>query len=554
MKRGLTCIALVLVLSLSMISAFSFGDIFNKITGHATALSRAECVDNYCTGSNKIVFPLMNGAGMFTDYPYKCEGNYWVDSRGTNWKSSCATGWIKMTCDELINSGVAIIGMDVKSCPAEFSSTTQKEFSCTQGSCRGYNSKIADFSNNEDYCCDGSWSINRTSQTALCCNPGVFLGSVSNANCDSSKWYKCGVDVVEVKCTDSDGGRNYYKKGFFENSQGSGGSDACYSSKTLLEGYCDASCKYGLCTVNYNCPYGCKDGACLEKSSETTTTCTDSDGGKNYEVKGVVQFNESGIMMPYEDSCLNGELFEFSCVDGWLNRQVYTCPNGCKDGSCVGGEETTCTDSDGGLNYWVKGKIYVNGEYHNEDKCTSPYDGSLNEWYCDGGMQNVKNYKCLYGCLDGACVQGQPKVSEVSFTPASPVDSLERISSVGVGEPFALYGVINYGPDTHYVEYILPDNCVFENTEPSYGIGGNFVVGSNIRKVFVDSPNHNFGYHSFKCIKEGYYNFAIKLIIFSIHLMGGLKLLTRVIFAQTATAERIIGLKERLVKEMKPLL
>ena len=72
-------------------------------------------------------------------------------------------------------------------------------------------------------------------------------------------------------------------------------------------------------------------------------------------------------------------------------------------GGSGGSPVPACYDSDSGLNYGVKGTIYVNGQYHQEDKCTSPYDGSVIEWYCDGSMQMVRSFDCSYGCTDGAC-------------------------------------------------------------------------------------------------------------------------------------------------------
>ncbi|MBT3281374.1 MAG: hypothetical protein HN374_00210 [Cryomorphaceae bacterium] len=72
-------------------------------------------------------------------------------------------------------------------------------------------------------------------------------------------------------------------------------------------------------------------------------------------------------------------------------------------GGSGGDPAIVCYDSDGGIDYEVKGTIFIDGQYHQEDKCTSPYDGSVIEWYCDGSMQMIRTFDCNYGCTDGAC-------------------------------------------------------------------------------------------------------------------------------------------------------
>ncbi len=82
-----------------------------------------------------------------------------------------------------------------------------------------------------------------------------------------------------------------------------------------------------------------------------TTECTDTDGGKNYYVKGTV----SGMTLPgnyyasSNDSCEGNTLHEGYCLDssenviqhfGYQQQRAlwrYECPGGCKDGACIGG-------------------------------------------------------------------------------------------------------------------------------------------------------------------------------------------------------------------------
>ncbi|MFH0862488.1 MAG: hypothetical protein V1875_05590 [Candidatus Altiarchaeota archaeon] len=66
--------------------------------------------------------------------------------------------------------------------------------------------------------------------------------------------------------------------------------------------------------------------------AENTTNCTDSDGGKNYPVKGTTRWGAGS----YDDVCKGDNLIEFYCENGQLQNELYTCPNGCKEGACIG--------------------------------------------------------------------------------------------------------------------------------------------------------------------------------------------------------------------------
>ncbi len=100
--------------------------------------------------------------------------------------------------------------------------------------------------------------------------------------------------------------------------------------------------------------------------------CTDSDGGKNYYVKGSITFTTSEYPDRYHistDSCCDNEdcsgrtseagptVLEYFCDNGKYRRVPFKCPNGCQDGACLKAPVVSnCTDSDGGLNYYVRGK------------------------------------------------------------------------------------------------------------------------------------------------------------------------------------------------------
>jgi len=66
--------------------------------------------------------------------------------------------------------------------------------------------------------------------------------------------------------------------------------------------------------------------------------------------------------------------------------------------------EPTCTDSDGGLDYYTKGYVTNNIDYSLGDECFA--SNSLREYFCEGGSYTSINYNCFDNeiCSDGACV------------------------------------------------------------------------------------------------------------------------------------------------------
>ncbi|MBI4009956.1 MAG: LamG domain-containing protein [Candidatus Aenigmarchaeota archaeon] len=114
---------------------------------------------------------------------------------------------------------------------------------------------------------------------------------------------------------------------------------------TLITYYLPGACSAtGKCTYTYSkteCLYGCSNGKCLEASK---ASCTDSDGGRNYNVKGSTKLTDgSGL----DDDCRRnyvngvltntGELLEAVCLDDGSDDKyiTYNCPNGCSNGVCI---------------------------------------------------------------------------------------------------------------------------------------------------------------------------------------------------------------------------
>ena len=79
----------------------------------------------------------------------------------------------------------------------------------------------------------------------------------------------------------------------------------------------------------------------------TDKTCTDSDGGKNYNVKGrtngtAFSSAQGEYYLDEYDTCdeFNNQLIEYYCRESgtgdktYVSLRWYTCPNGCNDGAC----------------------------------------------------------------------------------------------------------------------------------------------------------------------------------------------------------------------------
>lgn len=238
-------------------------------------------------------------------------------------------------------------------------------------------------------------------------------------------------------CTDTDGGRNYNVKGTVKDNVrpadyiASLYTDSC-SGSSLVEWECLGG---QMAAVRYTCPNGCKDGACLK---EVQHVCTDTDGGKNYWVKGEVSYDSSDH---YRDTCLGYTLVEYSCglpagqTQPTIGAEEKFCESGCQAGACLGTpppaepkpEEppaepepkpepvAECIDSDGGKDYFVKGENTDFGDTRS-DSCFNA--NTVTEFYCEQAAgqprpsRGAEQKKCEHGCKDGACL-AEPNEDDV---------------------------------------------------------------------------------------------------------------------------------------------
>jgi hypothetical protein len=148
----------------------------------------------------------------------------------------------------------------------------------------------------------------------------------------------------------------------------------------------------------------------------------ESDQGKDYYNQGYISVDAEvmideclcTIRKSAKDSNVLIEYYSTEDTDSPVAQIQYECPYGCADGRCLKEEEkstiSTCVDSDGGKDYYTKGKLsYEN----NPNRITEEQDTCLNENYllerfCGDSKdvsQNREKYFCVYGCEDGACIK-----------------------------------------------------------------------------------------------------------------------------------------------------
>lgn len=155
-----------------------------------------------------------------------------------------------------------------------------------------------------------------------------------------------------------------------------------------------------------------------------------------FEITGFGSSGNAGLSafeVYYDDTikyCSDGTPYGYcssdkpkKCISGNLKDACGECgcPSGttCKDGKCI--STTTCIDSDGGLNYTVKGQIKINGKDSNYDYCRNSESNKevyscsgdkclLTEFYC-GPLNTIPSgiqvYNCPNGCINGACISAE---------------------------------------------------------------------------------------------------------------------------------------------------
>jgi hypothetical protein len=270
---------------------------------------------------------------------------------------------------------------------------------------------------------------------------------------------------AQETCTDSDGGLNYTMKGGASRGNTPPYTDSCYcpinrklsdlgacaDGPFVGEWFCNASSYTEMKT--YECPNGCRDGACVAQISSSCgddvvdaskgeecddgqengkngwcnaqckhAPCTDTDGGRNEFQKGVTR-SGFGETTGAEDICASDgvSVYEAYCDGNTIKSSVrITCANGCENGACKKATGNVCTDTDGKDPTRKGSMTSTELEWKDaEEYCATPNHDATNsysyasscsgndcfvfEYSCSGTQPNTDAIRCPQGCGNGAC-------------------------------------------------------------------------------------------------------------------------------------------------------
>jgi len=305
-------------------------------------------------------------------------------------------------------------------------------------------------------------------------------------------------------CVDSDGGKDYYVKGSVYNEKGTKiGVDFCrygnYNPSISDGAFEVPSCSNGNCQLveafclnngignweGYTCPNGCKAGACIGGNTiEPNASCSKNykfaimgiDDNVDYDTLTLKELNSGTYLVfkvgqtrysgnlkitadgiSYEDRTAIISVKSPGTIDykaktdhtyEKVNSDVIILNEVSDDyfvASYCGGVDQTCTDTDGGLDYYVKGTASgttsEGDSGTSSDECiTQLVDGTITstntlmELYCENNVLNELKYGCPNGCKDGACISSTGEACLVDATKCnlewtSPTCGLKEISS-----------------------------------------------------------------------------------------------------------------------------
>lgn len=214
---------------------------------------------------------------------------------------------------------------------------------------------------------------------------------------------RCVVNQTNQTCADTDG-LDYNVKGkVYGAANGIPYEtwDYCYSTYQVSEWICNGNIPSNL--PPFSCSQNCQDGKCVNWTNQSNT-CTDSDGGNNIYMYGIVHATINGTNYTYYDDCMSGRQREWWCNGNTPTNSMDYCPQGyqCTNGACVvnqTNQTNTCTETDGGDYPLVPGnitQINQSGTYNYKDTCAYTYN--IYEYYCQGTTFAQHSYDCrLYG-------------------------------------------------------------------------------------------------------------------------------------------------------------
>jgi len=133
-------------------------------------------------------------------------------------------------------------------------------------------------------------------------------------------------------------------------------------------------------------------------------------------------------------ACSDNDVYWFDTCGDREERKEECGSGGCADGVCLL-TQPTCTDTDGGQDYFAQGTVsgvFENGQgFTRTDSCTAP--SALLEWYCSQSFPEPTSagYYCPNGCLNGTCLPS----TDPTCIPANLISYFESIPGT-LGESF----------------------------------------------------------------------------------------------------------------------
>jgi len=331
---GFICLSLILVLSLSVVSAGWFGDFFDKISGRqkyspAEVDGEPTCIDtdggwNYtikgtCTDTNGVHVDECQSSTSAGDY--RCTSPY-GPCQGSGYSCSYHYG------DNYVCEDGACVEA---SYPPTCIDTDGQDYTI-KGNCTDINGVYVDgcgsLTSAQDYRC--------TSPYGLCQSTGrsCTYWAGDNYVCEDGA---CVEGSGPPTCIDSDAGDDRTTKGNCTDINGVYVEECTSSTFLAMEYYCPEL--YGLCRPSErSCSilgenYVCEDGACVEASYPPT--CTDTNG-LDVTIEGICT-DPNGAHM---STCKAfGVINDYTCTYdyGYCHASGRSCPvdHSCQDGICI---------------------------------------------------------------------------------------------------------------------------------------------------------------------------------------------------------------------------
>lgn len=272
---------------------------------------------------------------------------------------------------------------------------------------------------------------NQTNVTHLECknNACVAVNGIgtnlckTNADCNLT-WNQTNITFApNNKCVDSDGGKNYFVYGRLSGTDSWGNvidqPDTCANQIAVVERFCES---YSYSYEYYYCPKSCQNGTCVYKdqiinmNSEVYVTRLDY-GPTKYTItfKDLDGIGYSSVKTTTGIGLIGGYPPCYTSLNsGTITIEDSDFPISWKVGDCIGNLQTgsislppagvSCTDSDGGKNYYTKGTTWDRYSGVNQiDYCSG--SKSLVEYFCLEGYRKSVLISCLQSCTSGACIK-----------------------------------------------------------------------------------------------------------------------------------------------------